>query len=146
MAGQGDVARDERWYQDGLKFRCTQCGACCSGEPGFVWVTPDEIVAIAKRRGMELREFEQTYVRRVGNRFSLTERPNGDCSMLGEDSRQCTVYEDRPQQCRTWPFWWSNVETPEAWRETCEVCPGAGKGDLVTVEEIEMRLSGRGGD
>ena len=31
------------WYADGLRFECTQCGDCCSGEPGYVWVDEDEI-------------------------------------------------------------------------------------------------------
>src|SRR5207248_8895996 len=34
------------WYQDGLAFTCTRCGKCCTGEPGFVWVTDDELAAI----------------------------------------------------------------------------------------------------
>ena len=25
----------EPWYQDGLQFRCTRCGNCCTGAPGY---------------------------------------------------------------------------------------------------------------
>ena len=39
------------WYADGLRFACTQCGNCCTGEPGFVWVNDAEIAAIAEVRG-----------------------------------------------------------------------------------------------
>jgi uncharacterized protein len=46
------------------------------------------------------------------------------------------VYGFRPRQCRTWPFWESNVRTPETWKQTCEVCPGSGQGQLVTIEQI----------
>ncbi|WP_296458322.1 hypothetical protein [Rubinisphaera sp.] len=36
------------WYKDGLKFECTQCGNCCTGGPGAVWVSEEEIQAIAE--------------------------------------------------------------------------------------------------
>ena len=38
---------DDAWYRGGLRFSCTQCGKCCSGAPGYVWVTKDEIEQIA---------------------------------------------------------------------------------------------------
>ena len=43
---------DLPWYHAGLKFTCTQCGDCCSGTPGYVWVTNEEIVALAAATGM----------------------------------------------------------------------------------------------
>jgi Fe-S-cluster containining protein len=57
-----------------------------------------------------------------------------------EAGRGCTVYPVRPKQCRTWPFWESNVETPEAWERTTQICPGSGRGDLIPVEEITRRV------
>ena len=35
------------WYQDGLAFECTRCGACCTGAPGYVWVNDEEIARLA---------------------------------------------------------------------------------------------------
>ena len=35
------------WYADGLQFECTQCGDCCTGAPGYVWVNKSEIEALA---------------------------------------------------------------------------------------------------
>ena len=29
----------------GLRFECTQCGDCCTGAPGYVWVNKAEISA-----------------------------------------------------------------------------------------------------
>ena len=53
------------WYADGLKFRCTQCGDCCTGAPGFVWVNQEEIEAIAATIGMsDIEQFEREYVRK----------------------------------------------------------------------------------
>jgi len=131
---------DEPWYQDGLRFRCTRCGNCCTGAPGFVWVNEDEIADIAEYREEQLADVEGFYVRWVGRRRSLRERVNGDCTFFDRDAG-CTIYPVRPRQCRTWPFWESNLRAPGDWRRTCEVCPGAGQGDLISAEEITRRLN-----
>ncbi len=131
---------EQPWYADGLKFKCTQCGDCCTGAPGYVWVNKQEVEAIAATIGVEdIEEFERLYVRKVGIRKSLKEFPNGDCVFFDTEERGCTVYSARPRQCRTWPFWDSNLRTEQAWQETCEVCPGSGKGKLYKLRQIQSR-------
>ena len=130
---------DKPWYHRGLKFSCTQCGDCCTGAPGFVWVNQEEIAALAQLLELDMEQFEKLYVRAVGIRRSLVEFPNGDCVFFDGDTRRCTVYEARPRQCRTWPFWDSNLKSPEAWQQTCEICPGSGRGKLYQLEQIEER-------
>jgi Fe-S-cluster containining protein len=132
-------AADKPWYQEGLRFRCTRCGLCCTGAPGYVWVTAEEIRAIAAFLGEAEAEVEARHTRRVGPRRSLREKANGDC-IFYDRRAGCTIYPVRPRQCRTWPFWYSNVCTPQAWERTCQVCPGAGQGDLIPAEEITRRL------
>lgn len=127
---------DQPWYKDGLRFQCTQCGNCCTGAPGYVWVNRDEVAALAAEVHMEVDAFLKQYVRKVGARMSLVEYANGDCVFFDNVKRTCNVYQARPRQCRTWPFWHSNVCTAEAWRQTCEVCPGSGQGALVPLEKI----------
>jgi Fe-S-cluster containining protein len=129
------------WFEEGLQFRCTGCGDCCTGAPGFVWVNGQEIEALAGRFGISTDEFEKRYVRNVGIRKSLIEYANGDCVFFDPQTRKCTVYEDRPRQCRTWPFWASNVATEEAWQQTCEVCPGSGKGKLHSAAQVLHQIS-----
>ena len=75
----------------------------------------------------------------AGRGRSLREKANGDCVFYDRDSG-CTVYSVRPRQCRTWPFWESNIASPEAWQRTCQVCPGSGKGELISAEEILARV------
>jgi Fe-S-cluster containining protein len=125
------------WYAEGLRFQCTQCGACCSGEPGFVWVNDEEIESLAVEMELTVDQFEYQFVRRVGHAKSLKEYPDGDCILLDPESRKCTVYGARPIQCRTWPFWDSNLKKRKDWLETCEVCPGAGQGQLYSLDRIE---------
>lgn len=127
------------WYQEGLKFECSKCGHCCTGAPGFVWVTDDEVADIARHRGETPEQTEAQFTRMVTRGRSLREKRNGDCIFYDKEAG-CTIYPVRPQQCRTWPFWESNVETPQAWKRTCEVCPGSGRGELISVEEITRRL------
>lgn len=92
---------------------------------------------MAKELGLADEEFCQKYVRQVGIRRSLIEQPNYDCVFLDADTRHCLVYKARPIQCRTWPFWDSNLKSPETWESTCAVCPGSGKGKLYSIEHIE---------
>jgi Fe-S-cluster containining protein len=131
---------DEPWYRDGLAFSCTRCGHCCTGEPGFVWVNEEEMAAIADFLGEPLEEFIALYTKMGRRGRSLREKGNGDCIFWDKEAG-CTIYAVRPPQCRTWPFWASNVETAEAWERTRTVCPGSGQGELFTAEEITRRLN-----
>src|SRR4051794_30599478 len=117
------------WYRDGLRFACTRCGACCTGAPGYVWVDAEEIARLAAFRGLPIDEFSRAFVRRVGDRYSLIEKPGGDC-VFWDRSAGCTVYPERPVQCRTWPFWTQNIETSADWKSTMRACPGSGQGPL----------------
>jgi uncharacterized protein len=129
------------WYKDGLQFQCTGCGDCCTGAPGFVWVNKGDIAALAAELGISPSEVETRYVREIGVRKSLHEYPNGDCVFFDGKTRKCRVYAARPRQCRTWPFWDSNLRSPEAWAETCQVCPGSGTGRLYQLSEIDAQRS-----
>lgn len=131
------------WYHEGLCFSCTQCGNCCTGDPGVVWVDADELRQIADYLGKSIGEVRLFHTRLVGNRVSLTEFANGDCTFFDGRTRRCSIYPVRPTQCRTWPFWKSNLEDPEAWEQTQQECPGAGQGRLYSLEEIEARASQR---
>jgi Fe-S-cluster containining protein len=131
---------DDLWYKDGLRFTCTRCGKCCTGEPGFVWVDDDELARLARHRGDPLHVFTAVYTRTSRGRRTLREKANGDC-VFWEAGRGCTVYPVRPKQCRTWPFWESNLESPEQWAEVEAVCPGSGEGELIPVEEITRRVN-----
>lgn len=126
---------DTPWYKDGLNFTCTQCGDCCTGAPGVVWVTEEEIRQIADTTGLTLGELRIFHLRNVGGRVSLREFPNGDCTFL-DANRKCTIYSARPAQCRTWPFWKSNLQSPESWQAVEQCCPGSGCGRLYSLDEI----------
>ena len=128
------------WYAEGLAFECTGCGQCCSGpEEGYVWVAPAEIEAIAEYLKLTVDQVVRQYTRRVGQRVSLIEKQNADCIFLGEatnGNHSCTIYPVRPVQCRTWPFWPTNLTSPRAWALAQQRCRGINRGRLHDLEHI----------
>lgn len=138
-----DPAPTTPWYRDGLRFECTMCGDCCTGDPGVVWVSAEEIAAIANELEISADDVERRYVRRVGIGQALFERFNGDCCFFDGESRRCTVYGARPVQCRTWPFLENTTASPQAWQHTGQGCPGVGRGALVPATDIVRRVAQR---
>lgn len=122
------------WYRQGLQFQCTQCGRCCGGEPGYIWMTPAEIRTAAEAVGLHVLDFCSMYVAEYPQGFSLREMANGDCCLL--QGGRCRIYDARPAQCRTWPFWPSNLASKVTWAEAARRCPGIGRGRLWTLAEI----------
>ncbi len=125
--------KSEPWYSEGLQFECTQCGNCCTGAPGYVFVTEDEIEKIGEYIGRDDKWLGPEHLRKINRtRYSLTEdRRNGDCCFLkttAEGKRTCTIYPVRPLQCRTWPFWDVTLESPQEWKATARGGPGINKG------------------
>lgn len=133
------------WYKDGLRFKCTGCGQCCTGAPGCVWVSPAEAECLAKRLNISLEEFKEKYTRKIGSRLSLKERHAGnnnyDCIFL--EGKRCTVYEDRPKQCRTYPWWQENLKDSGSWKKEGLRCEGIDHVDapLITLQDIQKHLS-----
>jgi uncharacterized protein len=135
-----------KWYKDGLRFECTQCGNCCSGDPGYVWATKEEIGRISQFLGRTDGWLDAKHLRRVGFRYSLTERRDGDCIFLKREGGKsmCSIYPVRPLQCRTWPFWTVNLQSQAAWDESSRRCPGMNSGThhaFVSIEELRTKKS-----
>ena len=130
------------WYKEGLRFKCTGCGRCCTGGPGYVWLEDEDIVRLSKALRLSPEDFVRQYVRRIGERLSLKEVKRGeafDCIFL--EGKQCRVYQDRPTQCRKYPWWPQNLENEAAWQEAAVECEGINHpaAPLVTFEEIEKQ-------
>jgi hypothetical protein len=93
---------------------------------------------IAGFLGGTLDSFQARYLRSVGDRTSLVEKPNGDC-VFWESGIGCRIYPLRPVQCRAFPFWAANLESPSAWEAASKRCPGIGSGKLFSVRDIMKR-------
>lgn len=129
----------------GLRFRCTMCGNCCTGPSGFVLFTEEEAAAMAAKVGVTRDEFRERYTRDTVLGRSLGEKlsPFGhDCIFLDREAvpgrAVCSLYEARPLQCRTWPFWKSVVASPRHWERASRGCPGINQGPLTPPETIRV--------
>ncbi len=135
----------EPFYSDGLRFGCTRCSKCCRHTPGYVFLSEADIEPLLRALSVPRQTFLQGYCRRVRfgpvQRLSLKERPNVDC-ILWEDGG-CSVYEARPLQCRSFPFWSSCLSSMEEWQFHGRQCPGIGTGPLHSRKEIEGWLAQR---
>lgn len=114
------------WFKDGLRFKCTECGQCCTGTTGYVWITEDEIDNMAKALNISGESFKRQYVRQRDNRYALIERKmqNGDFDCIFLKDKKCMVYQARPVQCRTFPWWQENIHSKESWQEAAASCEG----------------------
>lgn len=130
------------WYKEGLRFKCTGCGKCCTGTPGYVWVTDKEIDEMAEFLKISVEEFIHKYTRLIGKKLALLEHPkNYDCVFL-ENKKFCTLYNARPQQCRTYPWWPENLTSKKEWDEEGKRCEGINHPDapLITLPQINENL------
>ncbi|WP_242678151.1 MULTISPECIES: YkgJ family cysteine cluster protein [unclassified Neochlamydia] len=131
------------WYKEGLRFQCTECGKCCTGSPGYVWITELEMQAVAKLLKISLELFKKKYTRQRENRYSLIEKKNlnneYDCIFLKD--KKCSIYQERPRQCRTFPWWKENLASEESWKAAAQYCEGIHEeAALVPYEKIEQQL------
>ena len=135
---------DEPFYARGLCFSCTRCSSCCRHDSGFVFLSEIDVAKLTQACGMRYNEFVKTYCRWVwaeaGECLSLREKSNFDCIFW---DKGCTVYNARPLQCRTFPFWDSITVSSVAWEAAAAECPGMNHGVLHGREEIELALSQR---
>jgi len=104
---------------------CKRCpGRCCNGESGNVWVSREEIDAIAEFLGINPKEFILEYLRQVSGCYSIKDLRSANnyaCVFFDEIKNGCSIYPVRPEQCRTFPFWSHFKEHPE---KVFEECPG----------------------
>ena len=137
---------DEPFYSAGLRFECTGCSHCCRHEPGYVFLTASDLSRLAETTGLSEADFVKSYCRSIDlhgiSRLSLTETENFDCIFWRDGG--CTVYAGRPVQCRTYPFWGSNLDSAAEWEALAASCPGANRGRLYSQTEIEKLVADRG--
>ena len=127
---------DRRWYSEGLRFACQATGKCClnRGEYAYVYVSDDEIRRLATLLELTASVFKKRYAEPQDGSWVL--RSRDDACIFLEHGR-CGVYQARPVQCATWPFWQENMEE-RVWREeVAPFCAGVGRGALYSAEKIE---------
>ncbi|MCO5141590.1 MAG: YkgJ family cysteine cluster protein [Oligoflexia bacterium] len=125
-----------KWWEKGIQFECQGSGRCCvsRGEYGYVYLTLEDRRRFAKYFKITTRAFTKEFCEKEDGIWKLKEFKKS-CRFL--ESKKCSVYEARPTQCRTWPFWPENM-TPRAWdKEVRSYCPGVNKGRVWQAKEIQ---------
>ena len=138
----------KKFYEDGIRFECQGSGNCCTsrGSYGYVYLTLKDRKRFAKYFKISTRDFTYHYCTKKNGhvllkdptQLAMIDFPPGDCIFL--ENKRCAVYEARPEQCRTWPFWPENMNAKVWNTELAGYCPGVGKGKLHTKEEIQEIL------
>lgn len=127
------------FWEKGIRFECQGSGKCCTsrGSHGYVYVTLKDRQRFAAYFGISTVDFTRKYCQKTNGFFHLRDSVD-DCVYL--KGTQCSVYEARPTQCRTWPFWPENMSS-RAWKkEVVDFCPGVGKGRVYDGDEIRQLL------
>ncbi len=101
--------------KDGFDFAfnpkgCDSCeGNCCIGESGNIWISRQEIEYLKNHLNISIEKLASKYIEKRGYRYSIKERKlaenNYACIFFDLEKKQCGIYEARPTQCRTFPFW-----------------------------------------
>ncbi len=126
-----------------LKFSCQRCSSCCRINPGFVYLSLCDLTNLCNYFKLDSITFIEKYCRWVSSNdgdyyLCLLEKENNDCIFWAEGG--CKVYQVRPVQCSTFPFWSYYLESTQRWNECSKLCPGINKGNLHYAEEIAAEL------
>lgn len=128
----------EPWFNDGLRFKCTGCGGCCTGTPGYVFLSQDDLERLANHFQKTPQEFAKKYTRLVEDQYALLDRPGSyDCIFLRD--KKCTVYEARPTQCRTFPWWIHHLREPKDWEDAANRCEGINHPEAPLVSSLHIQ-------
>jgi Fe-S-cluster containining protein len=121
---------------EGIRFSCLGCGKCCLSRDGYGYVhlSLEDRRRLAAHLGISTAAFTRKYAENTDGWFHLCQ-PGRECPFFSE--ARCGVYEARPRQCRTWPFWRENMKLRVWKRDIASYCPGIGRGRLYSAEEIE---------
>ncbi len=133
----------ETFYSNGLNFSCKQCSACCRHDPGFVYLSQEDLSNLCVLFSLSQDDFIRQYCRVVpyydGTEvLCLQEKSNYDC-IFWENG--CKVYPARPIQCSTYPFWTFILESKTSWDKESDSCPGINSGNLLKNDEICDRMN-----
>lgn len=130
------------WWSGGVRFGCQpQCGKCCDQPGGVVFLTKIDVQRMADEHEQSFDEFiEQYCTESMNGRIVLkSDEKSGVCIFL-KDTKQCSIYSVRPQQCKAFPWWAENLHSEQKWNETKLLCPGIESVDAIQIDGKTIRM------
>lgn len=120
---------------DRLRFACRRgCVDCCT-EPGFVYLTEEDLKRAAALLRLTPREFEKRYVYRTQHLLRLRKPRGAQCPFL--EPGGCRIHAAKPTQCRAFPFWPELIESAREWRKLGRRCRGVGRGPVIPAQAVQ---------
>lgn len=131
-----------------MRFSCQEsCGGkCCKvelgGKEGFVFLTQQDerrLTALSKKTFFERGVFSSTrFIDKTTQQTYLKKNDDGSCIFFKKG--KCIIYEARPTQCRTFPFWPELVRNNEQWEKVGQACPGIGNGETQSTDLLFQQM------
>jgi Fe-S-cluster containining protein len=126
-----------------LRFQCTGCGHCCTGDASrYVEAGPQEQERIRTYLHVGRAWFRRHYLTRVDANTDGLRIRHGRCVFL-DDNKRCRIYSVRPNQCRTYPWWPEVIASKKQWRDEARRCEGIDCGEVVPMDTIRKALRRR---
>lgn len=133
----------KKWFDNSISFACTACGKCCtSGGSTKVFVNRREIQNIAHNVGLEEDLFVTKYVdERLDDSGRVLKSlkkhsTKSQCTFLS--GKKCTIYKDRPTQCRTYPYWPHIMIGSAEWKGEARGCEGIQLDALSNAPHVDV--------
>jgi Fe-S-cluster containining protein len=116
---------------------CTECGNCCRELSPVI--RPKDIERLSRRLHVPSPEFRASHLREEDGAFVFARTP---CPLL--DANRCSVYRDRPKDCRSFP----HLHKKEMTSRLLVVLQNAGICPIVfsVLERLKAELLERGHD
>lgn len=104
-----DLIRQEGYPYAFDASACSTCqGKCCTGESGYIYASAVEIEKIADFFNLSVSDFTSKYLFKNGYKYSIKElvhEGSHECVFYNRNTNGCEIYDVRPTQCQTFPFW-----------------------------------------
>lgn len=146
-----------------FKFKCTQCGACCSFPGLIVNLTPRDLASLQKALKVEPEKLLKVVgfyqidpgsneIKSIQERLvfpplktskgeayiGLLKHQDGKCVFLKED--RCAIYSARPRLCQSFPYTFQKKGRGASIMITefaTRMCPGIGQGKNVNPAKVK---------
>ena len=130
---------EDVFWKNGISFLCTRCSACCRYDQGFVFLYEQDIAPILKKLNLKYEDFVSKYCRWISfndgyEYLSFNEKKNYDCTFWNNG---CSIYEVRPLQCKSYPFWPQALKSLDAWLALTAGCKA-----IINLEKYQSKKNG----